>query len=169
MDLLTVTVQARHIRRVRGASMTLTDGSRRRPDAGLLAFAVVVLPVYLTLILLIAGLLTAVIPPRWGIAGAMLAVVAPMSPLLVELAARIVRLLRTPEARTLGRRHQEIADQSDRPVLMMTSFVRSKQPGEGPRLLHALRTEWDRTGTVVILNPANRALGRYVETRPRYR
>ena len=46
---------------------------------------------------------------------------------------------------------------------MMTSFVRSR-PGEGARLLLALRAEWDQSGTVVILNPANQALARYYET-----
>lgn len=163
MELLTVAIQAGHIRRLGGASMTLTDGSRRRPNFGVLAFAVMVLLVYLTLILLVAGVLIAAIPPRWGTAGPLMSVAMPMAPLLIELLARIVRLVRISEARTLGHRRRVIADQSDRPVLMMTSFVRSR-PGEGARLLRALRAEWDHSGTVVILNPANPALARYYET-----
>ena len=47
------------------------------------------------------------------------------------------------------------------PVYVMSSFVRSARPGEGSRLLRALQAEWERTGAVVLLHPANQAVADY--------
>lgn len=153
-----------HLRRLGGASMTLTDGTSPRMSrpvmltvaALLLAqFAVIVaMAVPLTVVLL--GVLTA----GWAVAAALAILTAP---LLLELGVRLVRLLRSPEVRSLSARQRELAAASGAPVFVMSAFVRSARAGEGSRLLRALQEEWKRTGAVVLFNPANEAVAAYYE------
>lgn len=161
MDTLVVAASGGHVRRLGGASMTLTDGTAPRLSrpvlvtAGLLLLGqfAMLLAVTVPLSLALLGSLSA----TWAVAGA---VVVIMAPLLVELVARVVRLLRSPEVRSLSARRRELAA-SGGPVFVMSSFVRASQPGEGARLLRALQQEWQGIGAVVLFNPANETVADY--------
>jgi hypothetical protein len=84
----------------------------------------------------------------------------PLAPLLIEVARRVVHVLRHPENRTIVRRRRQLAQITGGSVVIMTAFVRA-HPGEGAALLTAMRHEWDREHVTVILNPANKELAGY--------
>ena len=151
-----------HVRTLGGASMTLSDGTRRssRPVmllAGLLAVAA------FAIALVVAVALSRVLPGSWPPAlrsVAAMGIVA--APLLVELVVRLRTLLQAgPRVRSLDQQRTDLVAKSDGPVYVMSSFVRSTRAGEGSRLLRALQVEWERTGAVVLLHPANEAVATY--------
>ena len=90
----------------------------------------------------------------------MIALVAVLTPLLAEATRRVADVLRHPENRTITRRRRRLAEVTGRPVVIMSSFVRT-HAGEGAALLTALRREWDQDQITVILNPANKKLVDY--------
>ena len=164
VELANVATNASRIRRLGGASMTLHDGRPTRPDPGLLVMALMVMAIYCTGIVGLAVPLADALPIRNGNVAAAASLLILCGPLLVNLTFLILKLARTPELRTLNRRRAELAAQTGRPTLAMTSFVRSSLRGEGSELLERLQTEWAGSSTTVILNPANCALAEYYLT-----
>lgn len=164
LETLLVAASGDAVRRLGGASMTLTDGARPRVSPPVMLTAVLLLLGEFAALLAVAVAVTLTLlgwlPPGWAVAAAVAVVAAP---LLVELVARVVRVLRSPEVRSLARRRRELAA-SGVPVYVMSSFVRSGRPGEGSRLLEALHAEWRRAGAVVLFNPANEGLADYYAT-----
>ncbi len=161
VETLLVAASGGSVRRLGGASMTLADGARPRMNPAVLLTAVLLLLAAFAALLAGAVPLTLALlgwlPAGWAVTAALTVVAAP---LLVELVARLVRVLRSPEVRSLSGRRRKLAA-SGTPVYVMSSFVRSGRPGEGARLLEALQTEWRRAGAVVLLNPANEAVADY--------
>jgi hypothetical protein len=164
VELANVATNASRIRRLGGASMTLHDGRSARPSPGLLALTLAVTVTYCIVVVGLAVPLAGVLPIRNENVAAAVTLSILCGPLLVHLAFLIYKLARSPELRTLNRRRTELATQTGRPTLAMTSFVRAGVPGEGRQLLERLRTEWVSSSTTVILNPANRALAEYYLT-----
>lgn len=161
VELLNVATSASRVRRLGGASMTLHDGRPARPDPGALALAVAVLVLFVTVVVTAALPLAEALPIGDPSLAAVAALCILCSPLLVHLVYSVIKLVHVPELRTLNRRRDKLAAQTGRPVLVMTSFVRSERPGEGQQLLARLRAEWAASTTTVILNPANQALAGY--------
>jgi hypothetical protein len=157
IDLLTVAISAPRIRRQGGASMTLYDGQRTRPDPRILMMALVAVTSYFAVLYAVAE----VLPIRNAELASGIGLLVAFGPILVQLAYLLVKVARTPELRTLNRRRTELARLTGHPTLVMSSFVRSTQRGEGRQLLTDLRAEWASSPTTVILNPANRALADY--------
>lgn len=164
VELANVATNASRIRRLGGASMALHDGRSARPSPGLLAVALAVTVTYCIVVVGLAVPLAGVLPIRNENVAAAVTLSILCGPLLVHLAFLIYKLARSPELRTLNRRRTELATQTGRSTLAMTSFVRAGVPGEGRQLLERLRTEWVSSSTTVILNPANRALAEYYLT-----
>jgi len=161
VETLLVAANGENLRRLGGASMTLADGARPRMNPAVMLTAILLLLAEFAALLAVSVPLTLALlgwlPAGWAVAAAVTVVAAP---LLVELVARLVPVLRNPEIRSLSGRRRELAA-SGTPVYVMSSFVRSGRPGEGARLLGALQTEWRRVGAVVLLNPANEAVADY--------
>ncbi|GGM09562.1 hypothetical protein [Nakamurella endophytica] len=151
------------LRRLDGASMTLTDGTSPRMSRPVVLTAVALLLAQLAVVVAVALPLTvALLGPlsaSWAAVGALVIVTAP---LLLELGVRLTRLARSPEVRSLSARQRELAAGSGAPVFVMSAFVRARA-GEGSRLLRALQEEWQRTGAVVLFNPANEAVAAYYQ------
>lgn len=161
VELLNVATSASRVRRLGGASMTLHDGRPARTDPGALALAIAALALFVTAIVTAALPLAETLPIGDPSLAAVAALCILCGPLLANLGYSIVKLVRAPELRTLHRRRDELAAQTGRPVLVMSSFVRSERPGEGRQLLRQLRIEWSASHTSVVLSPANRALADY--------
>lgn len=162
LDALVVGVTSGKVRRRAGASLTLTGGTSLQVQWLALLAAVAVTLAYLAVMLAVSVPLALVLlgplSPGWA-AVAALAIVC--GPLLVELSARVLRLLRSPQVRSLPGRRRELAESTGAPVFVMSFLVRSNREGEGSRLLEVLREEWQETGAVVLLNPANEAVADY--------
>lgn len=161
VELLSVAANARRIRRLGGASVTLHDGRAVRPDLDVLLVAITALGGYCGAMVMLAEFFVRAMPisdPATATAAALLIL---FGPLLAQLAYLIYRIARTPELRTLNRRRAELAAQTGGPTVVVSSLVRSSRPGEGHQLLEGLRRDWASTGTIAILNPANRALANY--------
>lgn len=141
--------------------MTLHDGRPARPDLGALVLAIGVFFAFVMAVVTAALPLAEALPISDPSLAAVAALCILCGPLLANLAYVVIKLIRIPELRTLNRRRDELAAQSGRPVLVMSSFVRSDRPGEGRRLLDQLRTEWAGSNSTVILNPANQDLAGY--------
>lgn len=161
IELLNVATSASRVRRLAGASMTLHDGQPARPDPRALTLAIAVLLAFITAVVTAALPLAEALPIGDPSLAAVAALGILCGPLLTSLVYLIIKLVRVPELRTLNSRRNELAIQTGRPVLVMSSFVRSHQPGEGRQLLEQLRGEWQTSSTTVLLNPANRALADY--------
>src|SRR6478752_2056590 len=164
-ELLGVAHEAPRIRRLSGASVTLTGAARGRPDPAIFAAAAAAYLAFLALLIVAGTALSTVIHRFTGVAAAtatLLALIGLFVPLLTEVGRRVIRVLRHPENRGMHRRRRELAERTGRPVLIMTALVRTA-PGEGAALLAALRTEWNRDDVIVILNPANKSLVDYYE------
>ncbi len=163
VELFGVALEAPRIRRLGGASMTLTGATRGRADPVILVAAATVYLLCVVVLIAVGGAAAIALAEITGIGAAqatVLALLAFLAPLLLEATRRVVHLLRHHENRTIGRRRRELAQATGRPVLIMTAFVRAR-PGEGAALLSALRPEWDKDGVTVILNPANKKLVGY--------
>jgi hypothetical protein len=163
VETLLVASNAGNVRTLGGASMTLSDGTRR-PSWPLVVAAGFLAALEFGVMLAVAIAL----PLALGLAGspavvgfvAVFGVLA--APLLLDSVARWCAHLRAgPRVRSLATERSDLARRTDRPVYVMSSFVRSTRPGEGSRLLRALQGEWQRTGAVVLLHPANKALADY--------
>ena len=161
VELLSVAANARRIRRLDGASVTLHDGRAVRPHLGVLLVAVTALAGYCGAMIVLIQFLVHAMPISDPVTAAAAALLILYGPLLAHLAYLIQRMARTPELRTLNRRRAEIAAQTGRPTVVMSSFVRSSRPGEGHQLLEGLCRDWANTRTIAILNPKNRALADY--------
>ena len=161
METLVVAVSGGNVRRLDGASMTVSGGARPRLRPAVMLAAGVLLLAEFAMVLVVtvplALALVGFVPLTWAVAAALTIV---MAPLLVEVVARVVRLLRSPEVRSLSARRRELAA-SGAPAYVMSCFVRSGQPGDGARLLRALQREWRLAGAVVLFNPANEVVADY--------
>lgn len=164
VELLHVASTASRLRRLAGASMTLHDGRPARPNPLVLMLAVAVLLTIITAVVTAAVPLAAALPIGSPSLAAIAALGILTGPLLAHLLYSIVKLIRVPELRILNRRRYEIETETGRPVLIMTSFVRSERPGEGWQLLEQLQPAWETSRIIVILNPANQALASYYKS-----
>lgn len=167
VELFGVALEAPRIRRLGGASMTLTGATRGRADPVILVAAAAVYLLSVVVLIAVGGAAAIALAEFTGIGAAqatVIALLAFLAPLLFEAIRRVVHILRHQENRTIGRRRRELAQATGRPVLIMTAFVRAR-PGEGAALLSALRLEWDGDGVTVILNPANKKLVGYYRCR----
>ena len=167
VELFGVAVEAPRIRRLGGASMTLTGATRGRAGPVILVSAAAVYLLSVVVLIVVGGAAAIALAEFTGIGAAqatVIALLAFLAPLLFEVTRRVAHVLRHQENRTIGRRRRELADATGRPVLIMTAFVRAR-PGEGAALLSALRPEWDQDGVTVILNPANQMLVGYYRCR----
>ena len=163
VELFGVALEAPRIRRLGGASMTLTGATRDRADPVILVAAATVYLLFVVVLIVVGGAAAIALARFTGIGVALataLALLTLLAPLLTEATRRVARVLRHPENRAISRRRRELALATGRPVLIMTAFVRAR-PGEGAALLSALRREWDRDRVTVILNPANKKLVGY--------
>lgn len=166
VELFGVALEAPRIRRLGGASVTLTGATRGRADPVILVAAATVYLLSVVVLIVVGGAAAIALAEFTGIGAAQATVIALLTflaPLLFEAARRVAHVLRHQENRTIGRRRRELA-QAGRPVLIMTALVRAR-PGEGAALLSALRPEWDQDGVTVILNPANKKLVGYYRCR----
>ena len=161
IELLTVAISAKRIRRLGGASMALYDGRSARPDPRVLVMALVAVAVYFAVGFAAAMAVAEALPVGSAELAANIGLLVAFGPVLIHLAYLLFKIARTPELRTLNRRRTEIATLTGRPTLVMSSFVRSGRRGEGRQLLASLRADWASAATTVILNPANRALATY--------
>ena len=163
VETLLVAVDAGNVRTLGGASMTLSDGTRRRSwPLVVIAGCLVALEFGVMLAVAIALPFGAGLTGSPAVVGFVAAFGFLAAPLLVDGAARLRTHLRAgPRVRFLNRERNDLARRTNRPVYVMSSFVRSTRPGEGSRLLRALQAEWERTGVVVLLHPANEALADY--------
>gem|GEM_PF-2393534 len=163
IELFGVAREAPRIRRLGGASMTLTGATRGRADPVILVAAAAAYLVFMV-VLIVAGSAAAIALARFTgigvVAATVLALVALLAPLLTEATRRVAHVLRHPENRTIARERRKLAQITGRPVVIMTAFVRT-HAGEGAALLAALRREWDQGQITVILNPANEELVDY--------
>lgn len=161
VELLNVATSASRVRRLGGASMTLHDGRPARPDPRALALAILVLVAFVTVVVTAALPLAEALPIGDPSLAAIAALCILCGPLLAHLVYSVTKLVRVPELRSMNRRRDELVAQTGRPVLVMSSFVRAHQPGEGRQLLDQLRAEWRTSRAVVVLNPANYAVAAY--------
>lgn len=163
VELLAVARESPRIRRLGSASMTLTGLTRGRADPVILLAAAAAYLLFVMAVI-IAGSATAITLARFTgmelVPAAVLGLVIPLAPLLIEVARRVVHVLRHPENRTIRRRRRQLAQITGGSVVIMTAFVRA-HPGEGAALLTAMRHEWDREHVTVVLNPANKELAGY--------
>ena len=161
METLVVAASGGNVRRLDGASMTVSGGARPRLRPAVMLTAGVLLLAWFAVMLVVtvplALTLVRFLPLTWAVAAALTIV---MAPLLVEVVARLVRLLRSPEVRSLSARRRELAAYGA-PAYVMSCFVRSRRPGDGARLLQALQREWRLAGAVVLFNPANEVVAVY--------
>ena len=155
--------EAPRIRRLGGASMTLTGATRGRADPVIFAAATAAYLVFMVVLIAAGSTVAIALATFTGIgvdAAIVLALVVLLAPLLTEVTRRAAHVLRHRENRTITRRRRRLAQTTGRPALIMTAFVRTKA-GEGAALLAALRREWDQDQITVILNPANKKLVDY--------
>lgn len=162
LDTLVVAITSGNLRRRAGASMTLTGATSPQVQRPALLAAVALMVGSLAVMLAVAVPLALVLvgPLSSGWA-AVVALAIVCGPMLVELAVRVLRLLFSPQVRSLPARRRELAAATGAPVFVMSSLVRSNREGEGSQLLQVLREEWQATGAVVLLNPANEAVADY--------
>lgn len=165
IELIGVAREAPRIRRLDGASMTLTGATRGRANRVILLTAVAAYLLF-AVVLIVAGGAAAIALARFTgmeiAAATVLGLVTVMAPLLIEVTRRVVHVLGHPENRTILRRRRQLAQHTGRPVVIMTAFVRT-HPGQGAALLAAMRREWDQDQVTVILNPANQELVGYYQ------
>lgn len=165
IELFGIARESPRIRRLGGASMTLTGAVRGHADPTILLAAAVAYLLFMVM-LVVAGGTAAIALVRASAMGIGPATAVSLgtllAPLLIEVTRRVVNVMRHPENRTILRRRRQLAQITGRPVVIMTAFVRA-HPGEGAALLDAMRREWDQNQVTVILNPANKELVRYYQ------
>lgn len=165
VELLGIARESSRIRRLGGASMTLTGAIRGRAEPTILLAAAVAYLLFMV-VLIVAGGAAAIALVRASGMGIGLATAVSLgtllAPLLIEVTRRVVNVMWHPENRTILRRRRQLGQITGRPVVIMTAFVRA-HPGEGAALLDGMRREWDRNQVTVILNPANKELVGYYQ------
>ena len=158
-EMLMVALSGGQVRRLAEASMTVAGAAPAKRKGRVVGLAVLVVLVQLAVLVVAAGVLATalvgLLTPGWA---TLVAMVVLVGPLLLELAARLRRLV-PQEVRTLNARRRSLAAAGG-PVYVISAFV-ARTPGEGARLLSALQRRWAAEGAVVLFNPANEALALY--------
>ena len=163
VETLLVAVDAGNVRTLGGASMTLSDGTRRRSwPLVVIAGCLVALEFAVMLAAAIAVSLGVGLTGLPAVVVFVAAFTLLAAPLLLDGTARLRTQLRAGgRIHFLDGERSDLTRRTNRPVFVMSSFVRSARAGDGSQLLRALQVEWERSGAVVLLHPANEAVADY--------